>query len=176
MRNRTWGWVVAGASLGVLLFCTNLFAQTNTFPSSGSVGIEGNLVVGFPGNDYGTEFLPNTSGNSIFWIDNYNNQLRFSNGNSPGSYPMVLNNGGYLGLGTLTPDANVDVAGISRFELTTSSVIMSPLMNAGNINDVVRINAPYSANPAGGSNAGADRKSTRLNSSHVIPSRMPSSA
>jgi hypothetical protein len=66
--------------------------------------------------------------------------------------------GGNLGIGTTVPDATVDAVGTSRFELTSGSNITSALMNGGGggvPNDVLRINAPYSANPTGGSNAGA---------------------
>jgi len=63
--------------------------------------------------------------------------------------------GGSVGVGTTGPDATVDAVGTSRFELTSSAVITSALMNAGTINDVIRINAPYSASPATVSNVGA---------------------
>lgn len=61
-----------------------------------NIGVSGNVTVGTAGSDYGVEILPNVSGNSVFWIDDYNNTLRFSNGNTPGNYPMTLSNGGNL--------------------------------------------------------------------------------
>lgn len=68
---------------------------------------------------------------------------------------VITQSNGDIGIGTAAPDASIDVVGVSRFELTSSSNATSALMNAGNINDVIRINAPWSENPGSSSNAGA---------------------
>ncbi len=71
--------------------------------SGTNVGVAGNVTVGTSGSDYGVEILPNVSGNSIFWLDDYNNTLRFSNGTTPGAYPMTYSNGGNLAVpGTIS--------------------------------------------------------------------------
>jgi hypothetical protein len=67
----------------------------------------------------------------------------------------TLPTSGNVGIGTTDPDTILDVTGTSRFELTPFGITTSTLMNSGNVNDVLRINAPYSASPYGGSNAGA---------------------
>lgn len=74
-----------------------------------------------------------------------------AHGQATNTFPAT----GNVGIGTTTPDAALDSSGTSRFELTSSAVTTSSLMNAGTINDVVRINAPWSTNPGSGSNAGA---------------------
>ena len=139
--------------------------------SGGNVGIgttnpASGLTVQTEGPDYsdGSLFLVNST-NSTFGggatfagikvaaADGGNyNFLKFQNA---GGTKLVVNGAGNVGIGTTGPDASVDVVGTSRFELTTPPITVSTLMNAGNINDVIRINAPYSANPASGSNAGA---------------------
>lgn len=99
---------------------SSLAAQTNSFPSSGNAWVQANLTVGLGGVDYGEEFLPNIGGNSIFWIDDYNNTLRFSNGNYPGSNPIVVTNGGRLGLGTTEPGTGLFVSNYNLNDLATS--------------------------------------------------------
>ena len=83
-----------------LFFCSTLPAQTN---------VQADTV----------EVLPNVSGGSIFWIDNYNNRIRFSNGSSPGEYPMVLTNVGDVGINTLSPGYTLDVNGSGHFSAVT---------------------------------------------------------
>jgi hypothetical protein len=71
--------------------------------SGNNAAVSGNVSIGTVGTDNGIELEPNVSGNSIFWLDDYNNTLRISNGNTPGSYPLTYTNGGNLAVpGTIS--------------------------------------------------------------------------
>lgn len=99
----------------------NATATTNNFLvfDNGNASVAGNIAVGTEGQDFGAEFLPNSVGGSIFWIDDYNNTLRFSNGNTPGLDPLVLTNAGNVGIGTIAPGAKLEVDG--NVKLTSGS-------------------------------------------------------
>ena len=61
----------------------------------------------------------------------------------------------YYGTTQSSIPGNLALVGTARIHLTDYNVTTSSLMNAGNTNDMLIFNAPFSANPASGTNAGA---------------------
>jgi hypothetical protein len=112
-----------GSNGGPIALQTNRVTRM-TITNPGNVGI-GTTTPGFPltvvgdivdgsltaGQSGVVGLLPGGTG-SWFWIDNPNaNYLRFSNGGNPGSNPVVITNGGSLGVGTTSPGAMLEVNG-----------------------------------------------------------------
>jgi hypothetical protein len=61
----------------------------------------------------------------------------------------------YYGTTQSSIPGNLAVVGTARIHLTDYNVTTSALMNAGSTNDMLVFNAPFSASPASGTNAGA---------------------
>jgi hypothetical protein len=132
MRKPKWSRVAVGLSVGATLCCAKLNAQTNTFPSSGNVGI-GTATPTYALDLNSGETLRIEGGTSA----NDNNSY-FSFGGS-GTFgidaPGVINGrfavlgNGNVGIGTATPLASLDVNGTGGV-VVTGGVNLDPLQDS----------------------------------------------
>lgn len=105
-------WTPNGSTLGIgTLYDNGTDVGIGTTSPSYPLQVNGSIVsgLGASGTAGAIGIFPNNS-QTYFWIDNPgSNYLRFSNGVSPGTNPMVLLNTGYVGIGTTSPGDLLEV-------------------------------------------------------------------